>query len=285
MQLAINAAKLSGLNDAETKKIIDAYGQFIPTHDMNKTAPELAAFIQKQLVLVIQKEDPYAHIKAHSNQAALAIYEKLVDFANASSDKLRSGVAVACAGNIIDYGVATLDFDVEEEIASIVHQIEELADEEHSHLFQIEELKEALRASKKVLFVGDNAGEIVFDKLLLTIIKELYPHLELFFAVRGAPILNDVIVQDALDCGIDEVATIIDSGVPTPALILELASKEFLELYPSFDLIISKGQGNFEALTETDGPIFYLFITKCQAIMDEIGSSMRQIVLTRHRSV
>jgi len=275
----VESAALLGLSDEAAKQIANAVGAHLGEHAMEQSPPEMAAFIQSQLVLHTGKTDPYDEIKRESNAQALFVYQQLRSIVAESTHPLRTAVELACAGNIIDYGVSSHGVDVGREIEMILAQEEASLAQDGEALFEIDNLERALQTSKRVLYVGDNAGEIVFDRVLLETIKHLYPQLSLHFATRGRPILNDVLTGDAIDCGIDTVATIVSSGVPTPGLALTYASKEFIELYSTFDLVISKGQGNFECLNESEGPIFFLFITKCPVIMEEIGSKMRQIVL------
>lgn len=279
----VEASELLGLSPEVTKRIADAVGAQLSSFSLEQSPPELAVFIQSQLVLYTGKTDPYDEIKRSSNEQAFAVLDDLRAIAESSNDSLRSAVELACAGNIIDYGVSSHGVDVRAEIQAILEREEESIGGSSTDLFQIDALKEALGRSRRLLYVGDNAGEIVFDRVLLETIAKQYPGLSMTFATRGKPILNDVLVSDAVDCGIDSIATVVSSGIPTPGLVLRFASEDFLSLYKTFDLIISKGQGNFECLSGSDGPIFFLFITKCPVIMREAGSEMRQIVLKANR--
>lgn len=279
----IDSSALLGMSEKSAKHISDAVGARLRHHKMEQSPPEMAAFIQSQLVMHTGKSDPYDEIKRKSNAQALSVFGELRSLVAASDHPLQTAVGLACAGNIIDYGVSSHEVDVQAEIEAILRPEEAVIGGGDPALFEIESLHTALKKSRKLLYVGDNAGEIVFDRILMETIRNLFPHLSIHFATRGKPILNDVLVGDAIDCGIDTVATVVSSGVPTPGLALPYASKEFLKLYETFDLVISKGQGNFECLSGTDGPIFFLFITKCPVIMREVGSAMRQIVLMENR--
>ncbi|HEC92753.1 MAG TPA: DUF89 family protein, partial [Candidatus Atribacteria bacterium] len=128
------------------------------------------------------------------------------------------------------------------------------------------------------IYLADNAGEVVFDRLL---IEELVEELgkEVIYVVRGKPIINDALIEDALFCGINKVAKITSSGSDAPGTILQHCSLEFIKLYQDADLIISKGQGNYESLSEEDRPIFFLFKAKCPVIARDVGCNVGDMVL------
>ena len=272
-------ARLFGLSDASTAEMNDRFRLFLQESHTNGSPPEMAAYIQELLVSYTGNADPYKEIKHNSNRQVLAVVEDLRASVEDSSNPLKTAVALACAGNIIDYGVFSSGIDVRREIGAIL--VRELAEigSESTERFQFAEFSAALDKAERLLYIGDNAGEIVFDLVLLETIKGLYPNLTIHFATRGKPILNDVLVDDACMVGIDSVATIVSSGVPTPGLVLSLATEEFLSIYDSCDLIVSKGQGNFESLSIPDPRIFFLFITKCEVVANLVGSSLQDLVL------
>jgi uncharacterized protein with ATP-grasp and redox domains len=135
-----------------------------------------------------------------------------------------------------------------------------------------------LARSKSLLYLGDNAGEIVWDKIL---IEELLDHfnIEIVYTVRGFPILNDVTMEDALFVGMDKLVKVISNGFDAPGTLLDRCSKEFLKHYQTSDLILSKGQGNYESLSAEDRPIFFLLQVKCPVIAENINCHMGEIVL------
>ena len=141
------------------------------------------------------------------------------------------------------------------------------------------EFKEALRKSHFILYLADNAGEVVFDKVLIEEIKSLYPDKEIIYAVREKPIINDALISDAYFCGIDKVAQVISSGCDAPGTVLSLCSQDFLKVYKKADMIISKGQGNFEALWGKRDRIFFLFMAKCPVVAKEVGSRVGEKIL------
>jgi uncharacterized protein with ATP-grasp and redox domains len=131
-----------------------------------------------------------------------------------------------------------------------------------------QELENRIKCSKTILFLGDNAGEIVFDKLLIETIN----HPNVYYAVRGKPVINDVTVDDASYVGIDKIAKVISNGYDAPSTIIEKASKEFKRIYNDADLIISKGQGNLEGLiNNTRNDLYFLLMVKCDVIARLLG--------------
>jgi uncharacterized protein with ATP-grasp and redox domains len=135
-------------------------------------------------------------------------------------------------------------------------------------------LKEALKTAKSVLFLGDNAGESVFDRLLIEVIEQ-----PVIYGVRGGPVLNDTTVEDALSVGMNEVAKIVDNGARVPGTILSLCSNEFQTLFHSAELILAKGMGNYETLSEVNAPIFFLLQVKCPVISNDVGAPIGSIIV------
>lgn len=142
------------------------------------------------------------------------------------------------------------------------------------------ELKEALSTAKTVLYLGDNAGEIVLDKLFI----ETLMHPNLYFAVRGAPVINDATLDDAQYVGIDAVADVISNGYDAPSTIVDRCSPQFQELFNKADVIISKGQGNLEGLLEkTDKQVYFLLMVKCDVIAEALGVKKGDFVVRKQK--
>lgn len=203
-------------------------------------------------------DDLYAAEKELSNRVALGLYDiwkpRLVSFPNPELISLR----LAIAGNIMDYGVHH-DFDLEETVNSVITA--RLAIDDSAKLL------DAVKRSEKLLVIGDNAGEIVFDKLMIETIN----HKSVYYAVRGGVVLNDVTVRDAREVGIDRIATVVSNGYNAPATVLSACSQEFLDHFYSADLIIAKGQGNFESLYGLGDPrIYHLLMAKCHVVAEHL---------------
>lgn len=147
----------------------------------------------------------------------------------------------------------------------------------------IEDLKADIKTSSSLLYLGDNCGEICLDKLLLKRIKDINPDITLYFATRGAAVVNDSILEDAYQVGIDEYATIISNGDSSLGTVLSRVSEEFLEIYHKVDIVIAKGQANFESLSEEKKNIYFLLMVKCGVISQYIGALEKSLVCLSQR--
>jgi len=192
-----------------------------------------------------------------------------------------TAVKLSIIGNIIDYG-AKNSLNVEEEIDHLFQGNFIVNNKNSPTTFKYNQFKENLNKVNTIIYLADNAGEVVFDRLL---IEELVEELgkQVIYVVRGKPIINDVLIEDAFFCGINKVAKIISSGSDAPGTLLKYCSPEFIRLYQNVELIISKGQGNYEALSEEDRPIFFLFRAKCPVIAKNVGCNIGDMVLKGRR--
>ncbi|RLB11320.1 MAG: hypothetical protein DRG27_01420 [Deltaproteobacteria bacterium] len=244
----------------------------LPLRDMKppQVAKILHSFIKKKSGI----SDPYKEFKKMSNLIARSLVEKLRHKVKDSEDPFETSLRLAIAGNIIDYGQAR---DVNDKV--VENSIEEsLSAELDSAL--IKRLYNDIQKSDFVLYLGDNAGEVFFDKLFI----EHFPKHSVVFAVRGAPIINDATVEDVIEAELHKICTkVIDTGDETPGIVLEDCSKEFIDIFKKADIIISKGQGNFETLSDTKGKrIYFLFKIKCEPVSHETGYEFgRTVILCR----
>ena len=188
-----------------------------------------------------------------------------------SIDPFETAARLAIAGNIIDFGVnSTVDeSEVERTIAcSLTDPLDTAA---------LAELKEAVGQAKSILYLGDNAGEIVFDRLLV----EQMPLEKITFAVRGGPILNDALMADAEAAGLTDLVEVIDNGTDAPGTILEACSQAFRRRFDKADLIIAKGQGNYETLSDCPANIFFLLRPKCAVLARHLNCELGRLILMR----
>ena len=184
---------------------------------------------------------------------------------NRSDDRLLTAIRIAIAGNVVDFGV-NASFDLAEDVSVILCQ--EFA------VLDYDAFVSHLRDAETVLYLGDNAGESVLDKLL---IEEL--NKDVTYVVRELPVINDVIREDAIASGLDEVAEIISSGSEAPGTILDRCTEEFRDRFARADMVISKGQGNYEGLSESSRPVFFLLKAKCSLIASDLNVQEHDIVL------
>jgi len=216
--------------------------------------------------------DPFLNEKAQSNAIALQLYKEWKPKVLASANPFNLSLRLAIAGNIMDYGTDQ-EFDVHATIKKALHVDFALDD---SAL-----LAQRIKEAKTILYLGDNVGEIVFDKLFI----ETMMHNNVVFAVRGYPVLNDATLADAQEIEMDKIADIISNGFDAPSTILSQCSSEFLDVYNSADLIISKGQGNLEGLIgERDPRLFFLLMVKCNVIGERLNVKKGSIVVFNQKN-
>ncbi|WP_456418719.1 damage-control phosphatase ARMT1 family protein [Methanocaldococcus infernus] len=211
-------------------------------------------------------KDPYKRLKEKANEIALKYYDYVKNLIKGDErERLRKSVLATIAGNTIDYGAYSTNLNIEEVLLKTLN--EELKIDNSEELLKY--LKD--KNIKKVLYICDNAGEIVFDKLLMELIKSYGK--EVIAVVKGKPILNDATIEDAKVAKIDEVAKIVTTGSDIIGIILEECSEEFLKELDSSDIIIAKGMGNYESLTEynIEKPIFFILKAKCNPVAQNIG--------------
>jgi len=257
-------------DERKIREILAEFGTFLPRISAEATPPEIGREVYRIISEKTGIMDPYKEIKKICTRQALTLYPKLKKIIVSSEDRLLTAIRVAIAGNIIDFG-ANADFDLDKDLEGLLRQ--ELAID-HSL-----EFRKTLTNAKEVLYLADNAGETVFDRLL---IEELGR--PVVYAVREKPIINDAVYQDAMDAGMDKVAKIISSGTDAPGTILDLCSEEFIKIFQSADLIISKGQGNYEGLSEEARPVFFLLKAKCSVIAHDVGVQQGSIVLKKAKN-
>lgn len=229
--------------------------------DLSQTPPAMGQYIHRQIREVTGNPDPYREIKDRFNRLALALYPRLKAQVDRSDDPLATAVRVAVAGNIIDFG-ARRSLSEEELIQVLDEALASAMDAS-----ALEGLRVAIREAPSILYLGDNAGEIVFDRLLI----EQFPRGKTTFVVKGGPVINDATRVDAELVGLTDRVEVIDTGSDAPGTIVEDCSHEFRDRLARAHLIIAKGQGNYETLNETDLPIFYLLKAKCPVIARDIG--------------
>lgn len=261
------AARIAGLAPDEQKKVLIEIARILPDIPMEASPPEIALHVYKAIRKSSGVQDPFKRIKDKYISLALSLYPELKKIVDNSEDPLLSAIRVAIAGNIIDFGVGS-EFDVEETLKETM--VAQFA------VLDYELFKEALVKAKTILYIGDNAGETVFDRVLIEQMEG-----DVIFAVREEPVINDALIEDAERSGIGEVARIISSGSDAPGTILTRCNREFLTLFQNADLVIAKGQGNYETLSEVSREIYFLIKAKCPVIARDIGVKEQSIVLMR----
>ncbi|HHD81933.1 MAG TPA: DUF89 family protein, partial [Campylobacterales bacterium] len=267
---SLRVAKHLELDEENAKKMMQVASESIGSYGA-VSPPVAAADLYPKLASFSDDLDVYKSLKERSTKEALTLLPSVEKKVESVSDAIKAAVA----GNVIDFATPN-HFDLVTEFDKVFET--EFAIDDGSLFFgQLEE-------AESFMIVGDNAGEHLFDKLLLQSIAKYYPKLKLYYAVRGVPIINDVTLLEAHEVGIDEVASVVDSGVNTPGLDYAHASKAFMELYESMDLIVAKGMGNYECLEGVkDERIFHLFKVKCDVVSNDVGAKLGSLIFMRNK--
>lgn len=235
---------------------VKAVSRLLPEMDTMKSPPENAYDVYQTIHVATGVEDPYKELKNQSNAQALKLLESLRLEVLSDDVPLLAAVRFAIAGNIIDYG-AMSNPDINKALAQSRSSVP-VVDHSTAFLARINTLEKGAR----ILYLADNCGEIVYDALLLEGLHK--SGFDLTVAVKDGPIINDALLEDAYAAGLDKYARIISNGTRCPGTVLDLCSLEFVEIFETADLIISKGQGNFESLSEVDRDIVFLLTVKCR---------------------
>lgn len=265
---ALEAARMVTDDDATHAKVVKEVMKYLESADFTSSPPYVSTEVHRIIRDITGSEDPYKDVKYRSNEHAMALYPKLKSIVDAADDRLLTAVKLAIAGNVIDFGT-TIRFDVEDTIKKVL--ITGFAIDNYR------EFKQSVSNANSILYLGDNAGEIVFDRIL---VEELADAHDIIFAVKPSPIINDATIIDAISVGLDKYAKIISIGTPSPGAVLELCSSDFVKQYKASDVIIAKGQGNYEALPLAPN-LFVLLTVKCALVARDLGVEVGDLVLYR----
>ena len=237
--------------------------------------PEIMGSVTWRIITeVFGDDDPYKEIKKFYNQSLLEVYNDVEKTINDSIDKFDTALKIAIIGNVIDFAARhTFDKNSVFEMMEKVSDISFAIDSRNA-------LKNQLESCNQLLYIGDNCGEIVLDKLFIKTIKTIYPNIKIYFGVRGKAIINDVTIEDALQVGMEEVAEVISSGAMFPGTILHKSSKKFQDVFKNSDIVLAKGQGNFESLSDIKRKgLFLMLLVKCSYVASNIPSKEMDYII------
>ncbi len=268
---ALESVKLITDDEIIREQVVRRVLMMAANLNMNQSPPAISQQIHRLIRQLTGNEDPYRELKQRFNNFAIQLSAELKKSIILSEDPLGTAIRLAIAGNIIDLGVKTSidESDVENVIRNCLTE-----DFDSS---QKEEFKISLDNAEKILYLTDNAGEIVFDKLLI----ERLPVEKITVAVRGKPIINDATLEDAEFAGLTQIVEVIDNGSDAPGTILETCSEEFKRRFDEADLIIAKGQGNYETLNDSDKNIFFILKAKCPVIAHDLDCEVGKMILRK----
>ncbi|MEA2082075.1 MAG: ARMT1-like domain-containing protein [Elusimicrobiota bacterium] len=275
---ALDASRLAGATEENQKLILDELASVLPGIEMASPPPEIAISIYSIVNRVTGHTDPYKELKNKGTDLALEIYGRMKDMVSSSADPLKIAAELAIAGNIIDYG-AQYSFSLEEEIEKILADFSQSSSNGNYAVFDFDDFKKQLGRSESILYLADNAGETVFDRILIETINDIYGGRKVIYAVKEKPVINDAVTGDAVRAGVDSCAEIVSSGSYAPGTLLSVCSPEFLKIFEKADMVISKGQGNFEVLSDVKRSVFFMFRAKCAIVARDIGCRIGDAVL------
>lgn len=270
MNQALRTARVLGLEEEKSKLLLRRSCFFLGTTDFERTPPEISEDLYGIFCELTGNPDPYYWLKRESIRKAWETYPELKRKVGDSADPLRTALEISLAGNMIDFGAGTMTDLAKMESFFNPGKLEI----DHYDLF-----REDLKRSRKIIFLGDNAGETVFDRLLL----EQIGH-RVVYAVREKPIINDATIEEARLSDLEAVAELVSSGCSAPGTVLKKCRPEFIRMLMEADLILAKGQGNFECLEQEEGPFYFLLKAKCEVVARHLGVSPGSLILTRSKN-
>jgi uncharacterized protein with ATP-grasp and redox domains len=267
---ALRVTKVLELERDKSKEILDLAASYTPTFSFEKTPPQNATPLYEAMAQHLEMEDLYSDIKKRSIQKALTLRPRCQEIIAKSEEKFLTATKIAVVGNVIDLASEVM-YDLDEEVEKVM--------ESHFAIDDSKMLYQQLLESKRVVYLADNAGENIFDALYIEQLKEIFPQLEIYYFVRGRPIINDLTLQDMENDPLHQLTEIVDSGVFTPGLVYEDMSPKAKEIFDSADCIISKGMGNYECLsTYTTLPLYFLLKIKCNVVSASLNCQLGAII-------
>lgn len=261
LEASRTATDKTELQESIMDKAIRILGQYRAFKNSPEICRDMHQIVKEQTGVI----DPYSEIKQQDLQTAINLYPKLKHFIENNEDRLYWALKAAATGNVLDSAIYK------------EHDIEANLDEEIKKPFAVCDtsiFNQQLKSAKSVLVIGDNTGETVFDCLLLGQLTDY----DLTYAVRDAPVINDATIEEARASGIDRYARIISTGCNAPGVLMDECSKAFVDVFFGADIVISKGQGNYESLSDCDRNIYFLLKAKCAVLAGQIDVDLNEYV-------
>jgi len=270
LRQAIEGSRMVTGDEEVQRRVLNKVMEKMSTFPLTATPPEMARVIHQTIREVTGSDDPYRLVKERSNKKALELYPMMKELVATSGDPLLTSCRLATAGNSIDFGVPSSSF----------RDYHSLIEGALSSPFRVDHYGEfvgSLSHASSLLYLGDNAGEIVFDRVFIEEIGT-FKDIDLIFVVRGSPIINDATYEDARYVGMEKAAKIISNESDYPGTVLRDCSKQVQELFQSADIIIAKGQGNYESIDGDRRNLFYLFKVKCPVVASQLKVDVNDMV-------
>jgi hypothetical protein len=269
---ALDAIRLATGDEVTHERVLRQVLRTASEMDFRQSPPVMGQYVHRLVRDLTWVEDPYREAKKRSNRIALAMVPELKGLVDGSPDPFETAVRLAIAGNVIDFGVKA-DVTSSDVRDAVWHALETPIDGD------VQLFRDVVSRAERILYLADNAGEIVFDRLLL----EQLPTERTTLAVKGASVLNDATMEDAGVAGLIGLVDVIDNGSDAPGTILEDCSDGFRQAFDGAELVIAKGQGNYETLSEVAKQLFFVLKVKCPVIAEDLGCRVGSHVLRRSR--
>ena len=272
----IKVANITGINTKE--ELLREVFTYLSKMNFDETTPEIIGEIFEMIKRHTDNPDPYKETRNYYNTLFMELLPEFESKIEQAENSFMSAIRYAIVGNIIDFN--PIHNTLLEDIYDCFEKMEQLElaiDDSHA-------LMKDISNAGTLLYLGDNCGEICMDKILLKKIKELNPNVKLLFGVRGKPVVNDSISEDAYSVGIDEYAEVIDNGDGSLGTVLNRTSPAFKEVYKKADVVIAKGQANYECLSEENKNIYFLLMTKCDVIAKDIGVEEKKMICMKNKA-
>ena len=265
LRQALDGARHAGADNEGQQRVVSHVLGLLKRAEPSRTPPEIGDEVHRMVRRICGNGDPYRGAKDASTRQALALFPQLKVLVQEALDPLDVALRLSIAGNIIDLGP-----DHQYDLWGVIERV-------LSQSFALDDraaLRQALDQADEVLYLADNAGETVFDRILIEALD-----VPVTYAVKGGPVLNDATLADARAAGLDGAATLVDTGSDAPGTILHRCSSAFRALYDQAELIVAKGQANYETLSEAGPKAFLLLQTKCPVIARDAGVPEGSIVV------
>lgn len=265
----VKVSKIVGIENEE--RLYHHLFKYLSTLDFQLTNPEIIGAVFEYVKKQINNNDPYYDIRKSFNKMFLKKEKEFEKIIENTENSFYMALKYAIIANIIDFSPRNNNFD---NISQFFNDMKNKALIIDHHLQLLADIK----SSDTLLYIGDNCGEICLDKILIKKIKEINPKLQIFFATRGTAVVNDSIEEDGYFIGLDKYATIINNGDYSLGTVLKRTSEKFRKIYYQADMIIAKGQANYESLSDENENIYFLLITKCAVIAKYLNTDVNNLI-------
>ena len=270
-------ATLCGRDDATLERMLAIKDEVLAGLGGERIRPDHMGELLARVTPLLGTDDPYREIKREYNQLLLDREKDCSALIEAADEPFQLALRYAVAGNLVDFGGKNTF--TREDVTALIDRVPEIA----FAYDDSEDLLAAVRRARSIMYLGDNCGEIVLDKLMIEQILRENPSVQVIYGVRGGPAINDVTLDDAEQVGMADVARVLSSGVATPTTVISASTEEFRRAFFDADLVISKGMGNFEVLIDGCGreDVYFLLMTKCTLVTDLVGVPLMSFVCKR----